>query len=141
VYEAAGLVTASGSATAGDLPSLGPTVFNRTTVSDPDGAAAWYAAVQELPSDRAFAEDHEAEFDAVPTDYTDLSYDAASLLLRRIRQVSLVDGQGNLGVDRERLARTVRSARWFRGVSCTVTLDAAGNRMNDPARLAGCADG
>jgi ABC-type branched-subunit amino acid transport system substrate-binding protein len=36
IYEAAGVVTISGSATASDLPGLAPTVFNRTAVPDPD---------------------------------------------------------------------------------------------------------
>ena len=36
VYEYAGLTTIRGSASATDLPSLGPTVFNRTVVEDPN---------------------------------------------------------------------------------------------------------
>jgi len=141
VYARAGLVTISGSATAGDLPALGATVFNRTAVSDPDGGDAWYATVRTLLSDQAFVEDYEAEFDATPTFFADLYYDAASLLLRRIRQVSRIDSGGNLTIDRARLARVVRNTHWFAGVSCTVGLDASGSRVNDPAQLARCTNG
>jgi ABC-type branched-subunit amino acid transport system substrate-binding protein len=141
VYESAGIVAISGSATAGDLPALAPTVFDRTTVSDPDGFEAWYATVETLPSDLAFVEDYEAEFDSTPTVYADLYYDAASLLLRRLSQISRLDRDGNLVVDRARLASAVRATRWYRGVSCRVTLDSSGNRVNDPAALAACGQG
>jgi len=49
IYEAAAVVTISGSATADSLPPLGPTVFNRTAVSDGDGFADWYPRVSTLP--------------------------------------------------------------------------------------------
>jgi hypothetical protein len=53
-YERAGIVTVNGSTTvAGVLPALGPTVFNRLVVQEPD-ANGWYAAVQALPSDQAW---------------------------------------------------------------------------------------
>ena len=138
VYEQAGVVTISGSATAADLPSLGPTVFNRTAVPDPV-FESWYPLVRTLPSDLQFQEDYEAEF-AAPADFSDLYFDAASLLLRRLRQVSRIDTGGRLVVDRATLAHAVRNTRYFQGVTCRVTLDEAGNRVADFARLAACAD-
>ena len=77
---------------------------------------------------------------ATTTDPFDaLYFDATSLLLERLQQVSVVVG-GSLVVDRRALALAVRSTRSYPGVSCTVTLDlATGNRLNDPKSLAGCA--
>src|SRR5437763_15033980 len=40
IYQAARVVTVSGSATADNLPTLGPTVFNRVIVRDGDGGEA-----------------------------------------------------------------------------------------------------
>jgi len=71
IYESADVVTLSGSATAADLPSNGPTVFNRTAVPDP-GFDTWYAVVRTLPSDLEFDEDFTAEFGSAPSDFSDL---------------------------------------------------------------------
>ena len=54
VYQAAGVVVVSGSATSDALPSFGPTVFDRTAASDGDGFNAWYAQVASLPGDLAW---------------------------------------------------------------------------------------
>jgi ABC-type branched-subunit amino acid transport system substrate-binding protein len=140
VYEQAGVVTISGSATAADLPGLGPTVFNRTAVPDP-GFESWYPLVRTLPTDLAFQEDYRAEFGAAPADFSDLYFDGASLLLRRLRQVSRIDGAGRLTVDRAALATVVRNTRYFQGATCRVTFDAAGDRVVDLTRLAACAEG
>jgi ABC-type branched-subunit amino acid transport system substrate-binding protein len=137
VYEHADVTTISGSASATDLPSLGPTVFNRTIVEDPS-SDAWYGQVRALPSALAFREDYEAEFDSPPTDFADLYFDAASLVLRRLRQTSRLDKNGNLVIDRARLARAVRNTRYYSGVSCQVTLDGSGNRVDDPTALDRC---
>jgi ABC-type branched-subunit amino acid transport system substrate-binding protein len=139
-YEGADLVTISGSATAPLLPSLAPDVFNRTIVEDPD-SAAWYALVMALPSDLAFQQDYQSEFGAAPSIFTDLYFDAASLLLRRLQQVSTIV-ERDLVVDRAALASAVRDTTKFQGVTCAVTLDpSTGNRVDDPAALARCADG
>ena len=139
-YEAAGLVTISGSATVAGLAALGPTVFNRTALADP-GFESWYELVKALPSEVAFRQDFVAEVGAEPLDLTDLYYDAATLLLRRLQQTSRIDRRGNLVIDRAALARAVRSTVDFQGVSCTITLDSAGNRVDDRDALARCASG
>jgi len=140
IYEAAGVVTISGSATADSLPPLGPTVFNRTVVSDGDGFADWYARVSTLPRDLAWQQAYAAEFGEPPTPFADLYYDATLLLLRRLHEVGTLD-HGSLVVDRNALATAVRHTVGFRGVSCTITLDpATGNRMNDSAALDRCAE-
>jgi ABC-type branched-subunit amino acid transport system substrate-binding protein len=140
-YEAAGLVTISGSATADSLPSLGPKVFNRTAVADGDGGAEWFAQVAALPSVLAWSEAYEARFEEAAPELAPFYYDAASLLLRRLQQVSrIVDGK--LLIDRAELADAVRTTVRFQGVTCTLALEpATGNRVNDPDALARCAEG
>jgi ABC-type branched-subunit amino acid transport system substrate-binding protein len=138
VYEAAGLVTITGSATSTSLPSFGPTVFDRTTIDDADGFDAWYATVSHLPGDLAWRQAYTQRFGLAPTDFADLYYDAAALLIRNLESVSTVD-HGSLVVNRAALAQAVRGTTSYAGVTCTVTLDpATGNRLNDPAALARC---
>jgi ABC-type branched-subunit amino acid transport system substrate-binding protein len=138
IYQNADLVTINGSATDPSLPALGPNVFNRTAVEDPN-FDAWYAQVKALPSDLAFRQAYQSKFGAPPQDFTDLYFDAASLLLRDITSVSTIVN-GNLVIDRAALASTVRNTTNYQGVTCAVTLNpASGNRVNDPASLTQCA--
>jgi ABC-type branched-subunit amino acid transport system substrate-binding protein len=140
IYARAGVVTISGSATASGLPSLGPGVFNRTAVADPD-FDAWYALVTALPSDLAFRQDYQSEFGAPPLDFTDLYFDAASLLFRDLQRESKIVN-GELVIGRAALAGAVRDTTNFQGVTCTITLDPlSGNRSDDPAALGRCAEG
>ena len=140
IYEAAGVVAISGSATADFLPgAFGPTVFNRTIVRDGDGGAGWLSQVAALPSVLAWNQDYQAEFGTAALDLAPFYFDAASLLLRRLKQVSKVV-HGNLVIDRAALAEAVRNTADFKGVTCRITLEpATGNRINDPAALARCA--
>jgi ABC-type branched-subunit amino acid transport system substrate-binding protein len=141
IYQAAGVVTISGSATASYLPALGPTVFNRTAVvSDAvgDPGDIWASQVATLPSVSEWEQEFEAEFGLAPflEPYPALYFDATSLLLSRLQQVSRIVN-GNLVIDRAALASAVRNTTNFQGVSCTIMLDPlTGNRIND---LAGCA--
>jgi ABC-type branched-subunit amino acid transport system substrate-binding protein len=128
IYEAAGIPTIGGSATNPCLPADGPTVFNRTAVADPN-FDAWYAAVQTRPSDRLWSAIYTFEFGAAPTAYADLYFDATTLLLARIYQVSRISN-GTLVIDRAALAQAIRHTTGFPGVSGSITLDpATGNRM------------
>jgi ABC-type branched-subunit amino acid transport system substrate-binding protein len=139
VFERAQLVTISGSASADGLPDYGPTVFNRTTVSDGDGFDAWYAVVAELPADRAWQDSYTAKFGVAPLPLSDLYYDAAGVLIRAIKRVSYIENK-NLVIDRARLAAAVRRTTHYEGVTCTVRFDSAtGNRVVDLAALGRCA--
>src|SRR6266516_4169879 len=66
IYQSAGLVTITGSATADWLPSPTLSVLDRTVVSDGDGFTGWYASVQTLPSDLAWQSDYAAAFGTAP---------------------------------------------------------------------------
>jgi len=140
VYQAAGVVVISGSATNDALPQDGPTVFDRTIVADGDGGDAWLAQLPTLPGDTAWRGAFADLLGSPPTDFADLYYDAASVLLRSLRHTASVDRNGSLVVDRAALARDVRRTNGVRGVTCTITIDpATGNRVNDPKSLARCA--
>ncbi len=139
IYQAAGVVVISGSATSDALPPFGPTVFDRTAVSDGDGFDAWYAQVAALPRDLAWRGAFAALLGTSPTDFADLYGDAAKMLIRSLEDTAWVDRSGNLVVDRAALARSVRHTKGLRGITCTVTIDpSTGNRVNDPKALARC---
>ena len=141
VYEAAGVVTISGSATRDDLPALGPNVFNRTAVRDGDGGPDWFAQVATLPSVLAWSQAYQARFGSAASELAPLYFDAASLLIRRLQQVSKVV-DGDLVIDRAELADAVRTTAKYQGVTCKLTLEpGTGNRVNDPDALARCAEG
>lgn len=138
VYQSGGLVTITGSATADALPSFASTVFNRTAVNDGAGFEPWYASVSLLPRDLHWREAYAVEFGSPPAPFADLYYDAASLLIRNLQNVSILD-DGNLVINRAALAQAVRNTTKYQGVSCTITLDAAtGNRLNDATALSQC---
>jgi len=145
VFEAADLVTISGSTTNPSLPPVGPDVFNSVAVPDSccpyvDQFDSWYATVVTLPSDLAWREAYSQELGTAPAAFADLYYDAASLLIRDLQNTSSIDGSGNLVINRAALAQAVRSTTKYQGVTCTVTLDpATGYRINDPIALARCA--
>lgn len=141
VYEAAGVVVISGSTQAVDLPAFAPTVFNRTLVEQPPGQpSGWFDTVSGLPSVKRWTEYHAAFPPAAATsEYDAFYFDAATLLLDRLQQVSTIK-DGNLVIDRKELAKAVRQTTEFPGVTCTISFDpATGNRINDPASLARCA--
>ena len=145
VYEAAGVVTISGSSTGAIVPPFGPSVFNSVAVSDAccpieDQFSPWYSMVSQLPGDLFWRRQvYQREVGTAPLDYSDLYYDATSLLLNRIAGVASLDDGGNLVIDRAALAQAVRSTAGFDGVTCEITLDARGFRVNDSASLAKCA--
>jgi ABC-type branched-subunit amino acid transport system substrate-binding protein len=146
IYQAADLVTISGSTTNPSLPTLGPDVFNSVAVSDSccpyvDLFDPWYATVTTLPSDLAWRQAYSLEFGTAPMAFAELYYDAASLLIRNLENSSGIDGSGKIVINRGALAQAVRSTTKYQGVTCTITLDpATGYRVNDPTALSRCAD-
>jgi len=92
LYEAAGLVTITGSASADHLPSLGPTVFNRVIVADGDGGDEWLGIVSNLASVIAWRGAYEARFGSPPAALAEFYYDTARLLIRHLQNVSHLDG-------------------------------------------------
>ena len=146
IYEQAGVVTLSGSATSPLIPAFGPHVFNSVDVPDdaPGESDTWYATVQTLPSDIRWRMKYQQEFGSPPDQFADLYFDAASVMLEQIAATSVVR-HGNLVINRASLARAVRSLaeseeEGFRGVTCWIVLDNRGYRLNDPESLRECAE-
>ncbi len=141
IYESARVVTISGSAT--QLSSLlwpqGPNVLNRTVTDCVADCDDWLANVDALPTVLAWREDYEVRFGSSPPDFAEHYYDATHLLLTRIHEVAYVD-RGNLVIDREELADAVRDTEDFLGVTCLITLDEFGTRIDDIEQLLPCAD-
>jgi Tol biopolymer transport system component/ABC-type branched-subunit amino acid transport system substrate-binding protein len=138
-YQAAGLVTINGSTTGAYVTALGPTVFNGTAVPDPD-FTPWYAAVKALPSDLRWRSSFQARFGSPPSDYADLYYDAANVLLTAMEETATIESS-NLVIDPAALASAVRRTAGLPGVTCSITLDpATGYRVDDAAALARCAN-
>ena len=139
IYQKAGMVVVSGSATNPALPAAGPTVFNRTIVDD-NRVADWYPVISQLPSDLAWRLDYTVKFGAPPSDFADLYYDAAIIVLNDIAAASQVDAKGELIVNRAALATAVRNTSSYPGVTCSVTIDpVTGNRTDDEAAISACA--
>lgn len=145
IYESAGVVTISGSATAPSsvLSAEGPTVFNRTVIQDPEFEEEWAGIVETLPTVIAWQADFQARFPhELPPEFAvflPFYYDATSLLLTRIREVASVH-RGNLVIDRDELADAVRDTEDFLGVTCLITLDEFGTRISDLDQLTPCSD-
>jgi hypothetical protein len=144
IYEAAGVVTISGSATGPLNPGFGPDVFNSTAVPDdtPGEGDSWYARVQQLPRDVTWHTRYAARFGSTPAIFADLYFDAATVLLDALEASSTLEG-GDLVIDRVALATAVRQVagrapQGTNGVTCWIKLDARGYRINDPAALDRC---
>jgi hypothetical protein len=142
VYEAAGVVTLSGTATNPALPTFGPSVFNSLAVNDdnprPNGFDDWYELITNLPSDIHWQLTYLKEFGSLPGFGSDLYYDAASVLLDRIAATATLS-QGSLVINRASLAAAVRATAGYKGVTCSIDLAGDGWRIDDPASLAKCA--
>jgi ABC-type branched-subunit amino acid transport system substrate-binding protein len=138
IYQKAGMVVVSGSATNPALPAAGPTVFNRTIVDD-NRLNDWYPAISQLPVDLAWRLDYTVKFGAPPSDYADLYYDAANIVLDDIARASQLDAKGELIVNRAVLASAVRNTSAYPGVTCSVTIDSTGDRTDDEAAISACA--
>ncbi len=108
IYEEAGLVMLSGSATMQTVPAYGPTVFNRTIFSDFDhDSAYWLDELRGQQSVQAWNYDFGARFGLEPSNFAVLYYDAARLLLERIEETAVLQG-GELLINRAALAAAVR---------------------------------
>jgi len=138
IYQKAGTVVVSGSATNPALPAAGPTVFNRTIVDD-NRVDDWYPEISQLPGDLAWRLDYTVKFGAPPSDFADLYYDAADIVLDDIAGASQVDAKDDLIVNRAALATAVRNTSDYPGVTCSVTIDSSGDRTDDDAAISTCA--
>ncbi|HSJ55497.1 MAG TPA: BMP family ABC transporter substrate-binding protein, partial [Anaerolineae bacterium] len=129
VFESAGLVMISPANTNADLPAVGPHIFNRTIPPNP-AADPWLTVVEALPSVTSWEARFEAIYGRPPELYSVLAYDAATLLLTRIDEVSELVGV-DLVVERAALAAAVRNTAGWPGASGPVSLEVDGDRVNE----------
>jgi len=129
VFETAGVVMISYANTRTDLPTFAPNVFNRTTIPDP-GGDAWAARINGLPDVVTWRIAFQTTYGRAPDPFGVLAYDATSLLLARIEEVSVLDGGGNLVISRAALAAAVRNTANWLGVSGLISLEVNGDRVN-----------
>jgi branched-chain amino acid transport system substrate-binding protein len=61
--------------------------------------------------------------------YAAYAYDAASILIRAIEQVAVVDASGSLVIGRQALANAVRATSDYPGVTGVVIFDGWGDRL------------
>ena len=106
-------------------------VFNSVAVPGDDyDFNKWYGAVQALQSDTNWRTAYATTFGKPATQFADVYYDATNLLLTRLTEVSKTVN-GKLVIDRAELAEAVRNTTNFPGVTCSISLDTGGYRIND----------
>jgi hypothetical protein len=132
IFEANGIVMISASNTGSNVPSSGPNIFNRVVLEDPF-FVDWDVKISALASVQSWQADFLALYGRQPDEFAKYTYDATTLLLKRIEQVSQLNG-GNLEIDRAKLATAVRDTHSFTGVTGQVALAFNGNRVNTKAQ-------
>jgi ABC-type branched-subunit amino acid transport system substrate-binding protein len=76
--------------------------------------------------------------DRPPSDFADLYYDAANIVIDDIANAAQVDANGRLIVNRAALATAVRNTSAYPGVTCSVTIDSSGDRTDDSTAISTC---
>jgi hypothetical protein len=107
----------------------GPKVYNRVVLIDPT-FEPWDQMVARQGSVQTWQASFNSAYGHFPEQFAKYAYDAASLLLARIDQVSTLDGSGNLVIDRMSLAAAVRNTSNFLGVTGPISLDSHGDRLH-----------
>jgi len=131
IYEAAGLVSISGSSTVPTVPGFGPSVFNRTSPDDlVNNSEIWVPALQSQAAVQAWRARYQARFGETPDDYAVLYYDAVQVMLEQIDAVAAVQPDGGLFINRAALASSVRNINYHYGISGCFTFDNQGNRVD-----------
>jgi beta-xylosidase len=95
----------------------------------------WDVTNNNLASVQTWTAEFASLYGHTPDFFAKYAYDAATLLLARIDQVSQVDGSGNLVIDRLALAAAVRNTWNFQGVTGPISLDANGNRLHTQSTI------
>jgi branched-chain amino acid transport system substrate-binding protein len=108
-------------------------VASQDWIDDSQGAAEGaYVSRGFVPADdsryAAFAASFAADQGDAPGQFTEYYFDAATIVLAAIAAVGVLDADGNLVIDEERLIAEVRASR-LDGVSGTVQFDDRGDRV------------
>ncbi len=128
VFENVNMVMISFANTRFNLPSFGPTMFNRVVVTDLD-FDNWHTQIGGLQSVLDWEADFAARYGRAPSDLARYAYDAALVLLAHIEATGTMNLDGDLVIDRNVLAAAVRGTTGFSGVTGSINLDGDGNRI------------
>ncbi|MBN1318011.1 MAG: BMP family ABC transporter substrate-binding protein, partial [Anaerolineales bacterium] len=142
IYEDVHLVSISGSCTVSDLSEQGMLLFNRTILRDDRNREEYDRQMVESPVFVEFLERFQQRLGGPINDPDTASliaytYDAANTLLAGIRQVAVIDPEGNLLIGRQALSQAIRNLRGFAGVSGDIAFDKNGDRLL-PKEQANC---
>ena len=135
IYQEAGLVSVSGSATQANLTALfGEGGFNRTVLSDQQFSELGITemAIDPLAEVQSFYTRYESQYGPLPAEIRPLmafTYDAVQVLLAALDQVSVLTQEGQLSIERLALAEAVRTTEDFAGVTGPVRFDEQGDRI------------
>jgi len=134
VYEGAHLVMISPSCTGPNLSGPGYQIFNRVMVRDDQGGDE--RNLQPVSTDiyQDFAHRYQSRYGQSLLDeewgvVAAYAYDAASILIKAIELVSVVDEAGNLVIGRQALANAVRATPGHPGVTGLISFDDRGDRL------------
>jgi ABC-type branched-subunit amino acid transport system substrate-binding protein len=108
-------------------------VASQRWIDDSQGAAEGaYVSRGFAPADNsryaAFAVSFTADQGSQPGEFAEYYFDAATIVFEAIAAVGVLDADGNLMIDEERLIAEVRASR-LEGVSGTVQFDDRGDRV------------
>jgi len=134
VYEGAHLVMISPSCTGPDLSGPGFQVFNRVAIREDQGGDERHLQLINTDVYQDFIRRYQSRYGQSPDNvelgfYAAFAYDAASILLRAIEPVAVVDGAGNLIIGRQALANAVRATPGHPGVTGVISFDDKGDRL------------
>jgi len=133
LFEAADIAIISGAATATDLPSLAPNIFNRTVLDDGQLSGRNPDYVNALASVQDFYSRYSNKFDSLPAPayrpFIAYTYDAAAILFGAIERASVIRHDGTFAIITTQLSHALRGTTGYHGVTGTISLDARGNRV------------
>ncbi|MBM3180440.1 MAG: hypothetical protein FJZ86_08800 [Chloroflexi bacterium] len=129
LFDVGHIVFISPSATRSELSQQGSQTFNRLGLTIDVNPSDNPVADPSSPEYQSFA----AKFKAAVgreccQPFAAEAYDAATILLKAIESVAVVDEKGQLVIPRQALAQAVRSTSGYDGVSGKITFDANGDR-------------
>jgi len=124
----------SPSCTAPNLSEPGYQVFNRVAIRDDQGGDERNMQLANTSVYQDFARRYRSRYgQPLGSEGVDVfaayAYDAASILIRAIKQVAVVDASGNLVIGRQALANAVRATSGYQGITGAISFDGKGDRL------------
>ncbi len=128
ILEDNGIVAISPSSTVRDVPSYGPSIFNRIVLHEGQPGSEEGAEADDLPSVQAFYGRLDVTLSSRYRFFAAYAYDATMILLKALERVGQVNEAGELTVDRASLAQEIRNTQSHAGITGTISFDEEGNR-------------